>query len=131
MSTKEACGLVIQASQLTSSSKTYILDMGQPVKIYDLVKKMVLLKKVKDKNFNINIVETGLGKGEKIKEILSINKKRKKTKIKNILETKELQYNKNEINLLVEDLNVLVRKFQKEKTINRMKYFLKKEILKR
>ena len=129
MSTKEACGLVIQASQLTSSSKTYILDMGQPVKIYDLVKKMVLLKKVKDKNFNINIVETGLGKGEKIKEILSINKKSKKTKIKNILETKELQYNKNEINLLVEDLNVLVRKFQKEKTINRMKDFLKREIL--
>ncbi len=89
------------------------------------------VEKFKDNNFNINIKETGLGKGEKIREILSINKKMKKTKINGILETRELKYSNNDILLLLKDLNELVEKYKEREIIARMKNFLEKEIFKR
>ena len=128
MSTKEACNLVIQASQFKGSFKTYILDMGKPVKIYNLIKKIIYLKKTKNKNINSKIKVIGLGKGEKIKEILSINKKIKKTKIKNILETNELKYSNKDINLMINDLQLNLEINNKNKITKIMKTFLSKEI---
>ena len=80
MSINEACNLVIAASQLNKSFKTLILDMGKPVNIGNLLKKMIQLKTFVNKDFEIKVKETGLNKGEKLVEELSINKKVKKNK---------------------------------------------------
>ena len=69
----EACSLILLAGTLNmplkdNNIKTYMLDMGEPVKIIDLAKKMISLSSV-DKN-NIKIVTTGLKKGEKLSEEL-------------------------------------------------------------
>ena len=43
MTINEAAQLVIQASALSHGGDVFLLDMGQPIKIYDLAKKMVEL----------------------------------------------------------------------------------------
>ena len=83
MSINEACNLVIAASQLKDNFKIYILDMGKPIKINDLLKKIIKIKTDINKNFKIKIKETGLSKGEKLVEELSINKKIKNEYRKN------------------------------------------------
>lgn len=49
MSINEACNLVIAASQIEGAFKTFILDMGKPINIKDILKKMIFLKKKKIK----------------------------------------------------------------------------------
>ena len=69
MSIPEAAQLVIQSTSLSNSNGIFILDMGKPVKIIDLAKTM--LNNYSDNNSGIII--TGLGKGEKIEEELTVN----------------------------------------------------------
>ena len=79
MSISEAVELVLQASTLTKDGgEIFLLDMGDPIKIKDLAKLMIELAglKIKDKNNpngDIEIVCTGLRKGEKLYEELLIN----------------------------------------------------------
>ena len=56
----EACALVLQAASLAQNKEIFVLDMGKPVYIYDLAKKML---KLYNKNLDIQI--TGLKQGEK------------------------------------------------------------------
>lgn len=73
MTIPEACGLVIQSGAFASGGEKFILDMGEPVKIIDLAKKMVKLSGLElDKD--IKIVITGLRPGEKIYEELLLDK---------------------------------------------------------
>ncbi len=79
MSISEAVELVLQASTLTKDGgEIFLLDMGDPIKIKDLAKLMIELAglKIKDNNNpngDIEIVCTGLRKGEKLYEELLIN----------------------------------------------------------
>lgn len=68
MTIPEASKLVIQAGAYATGGEIFILDMGDPVKIFDLAKKMIELngKTLKD----INIIEVGVRPGEKIHEEL-------------------------------------------------------------
>ena len=84
MTIPEAAQLVIQANYFSSGGDVFLLDMGEPVKIYDLAKQMIRLSglTVKDKKNprgQIDIVTTGLRPGEKMYEELLINGKAKKT----------------------------------------------------
>lgn len=77
MSIPEASRLVIQASVLGEGGEVFLLDMGQPVRIIDLAKRMILLsgKSLKDDinlNGDIEIQITGLRPGEKLYEELLI-----------------------------------------------------------
>lgn len=85
MTIREASELVIQASALASSGEVFILDMGKPVKIMDLAKRMIrlngkipVLKSAEVfaypslKSDEIMIIETGLRKGEKLYEELLV-----------------------------------------------------------
>lgn len=128
MSINEACNLVISASLLKDNFKTYVFDMGKPIKIYDLLNKMIRLKKKYQKNLNIKIVETGLNKGEKISEELTIHKKLKKTKFKRIFIDKELNYKKNDIDILISKIFNKIDTNKSNDIINDIKFFLKKEI---
>ncbi len=77
MTIPEAAQLVIQAGAMTSGGDVFVLDMGEPVKIIDLAKRMVELSglTVKDEvnpNGDIEIQVTGLRPGEKLYEELLI-----------------------------------------------------------
>ena len=77
MTIKEAAELVIQAGAMASGGDVFVLDMGKPVKIYDLAKKMIQLsgQELKDDNNpygDIEILITGLRPGEKLYEELLI-----------------------------------------------------------
>lgn len=67
MSIPEACQLVLQASVLGKGGEVFVLDMGDPVKIADLAKKMI---RFSGKEGEIEIVYTGLRPGEKLYEEL-------------------------------------------------------------
>jgi len=68
MTIPEASRLVIQSGMLSRGGEVFILDMGEPVKIYDLARKMITLSGLTEKE--IQIVETGIRPGEKLFEEL-------------------------------------------------------------
>ena len=77
MTIPEAAQLVIQAGAMAKGGEVFVLDMGQPVKIYDLAKRMVELSGLSVKNLekgsgDIEIVVSGLRPGEKLYEELLI-----------------------------------------------------------
>ena len=69
MTIPEACQLVLEACSMGNGGEIFIFDMGKPVKIIDLAKKMIRLAGfVPDKDIKIKIV--GLRPGEKLYEEL-------------------------------------------------------------
>ena len=92
MSIPEAVSLILCSTSIKINTDVFYFNMGKPIKIYDLAKKICVLlgKKLVKKSKNIDEVEykiIGLRKGEKLFEELLIPKKNKlkKTKFKNIL----------------------------------------------
>lgn len=84
MTIPEASQLVLQAASLGRGGDVFLLDMGKPVKIYDLAVRMIALSglTVKDKehpNGDIEIQITGLRPGEKLYEELLIGDEPQKT----------------------------------------------------
>jgi len=73
MTIPEACVLVLEAGTMGKGGEIFIFDMGEPVKIVDLAKKMIRLAGYKLEE-DIKIVYTGLRPGEKLYEEL-LNKK--------------------------------------------------------
>ncbi len=68
MTIPEASRLVIQAGHLANGGEIFVLDMGEPVQILELAKKMIKLSGYTEKE--IQIVETGIRPGEKLYEEL-------------------------------------------------------------
>lgn len=66
MTIPEACQLVLQAGGIGSSGDVMILDMGEPVRILDVAKRMISLS-----GKDVDIVFTGLREGEKLHEDLT------------------------------------------------------------
>ena len=86
MSIIEAAQLVMQSSSLGKNGDIFILEMGQPVSIYELAKQMIsedAQKNNYDKS-EIKIIFTGLPKHEKINEDLYYNSKGKIFTSKNL-----------------------------------------------
>jgi len=71
MTIPEACQLVLQAAGLGQSGRIFVLDMGRPVKIYDLARQLIKLSGYK-LGSDIEIVFTGLKAGEKLYEELML-----------------------------------------------------------
>jgi len=77
MTIPEAAQLVIQAGAMATGGDVFVLDMGEPIKIFDLAKRMVelsglALKDEANPNGDIAIAVTGLRPGEKLYEELLI-----------------------------------------------------------
>ena len=94
MTITEAAQLVIQAGAMAKGGDVFLLDMGEPIKIYDLAKRMIQLsgKSIKnEKNINgeIQIKITGLRPGEKLYEELLLSNSPQKTKHPRIFKSKE------------------------------------------
>ena len=69
MTIPEACQLVLEAGTMGKGGEIFIFDMGKPVKISDLARKMILLSGMQPGK-DIEIVFSGLREGEKLYEEL-------------------------------------------------------------
>ena len=94
MSISEAAELVIQAGAMGKGGDVFVLDMGEPVKVYELAKRLIRLSgmELKDENNpegDIEITFTGLKPGEKLYEELLIGDNVSTTEHKRILRAEE------------------------------------------
>ena len=96
----EACELVLQAGAIGSGGEIFILDMGSPVKIVDLAKKMIELSEKE----NIKIEYTGLRPGEKLYEELLIDETDAKTNYESITIARPTKYNIDVLNNDIKNL---------------------------
>ena len=71
MTIPEASQLVMTSGAMAKNGELYVLDMGKPVRIYDLAEEMIRLSGLEPYK-DIDIVETGLRPGEKLYEELLI-----------------------------------------------------------
>jgi len=96
----EACELVLQAGSLGKGGEVFILDMGEPIRIVDLAKKMIELSGRDD----IQIEFSGLRKGEKLYEELLIDGTKSKTQYKSITIAQKTTYDINKLNQDIKEL---------------------------
>ncbi len=121
MSIEEACYLVLKSLTISSIDKLFILNMGRPMKIFDLVNKLI---KIINKDIKIKII--GIRKGEKLKENLSY-KKMVKTADRYIYSTKNPKIkNLNSFKYLFKDLSDQIKKNNEIKIKKILTNFYKK-----
>ncbi len=111
MTIPEAAQLVIQASAMAEGGDVFVLDMGEPVRIYDLAVKMVYLSGllVKDEahpHGDIEIKVTGLRPGEKLYEELLIGENPQPTPHPKIMKAHEEFLPWDELQQELEKLNL-------------------------
>lgn len=101
MTIPEACSLVMEASSIGQSNEIFVFDMGQPVKIYDLAKKMIQLSG----KTGVEIKEIGLRPGEKLyEELLATKENTKPTDNPKIMRAQVRNYEADNVNALIEEL---------------------------
>ena len=113
MTIPEAVELVIQAGAMGKGGDVFVLDMGEPVRIYDLAKKMIHLSglEVKDEshpNGDIEIQYTGLRPGEKLYEELLIGDNVSDTDNPLIMRAEEDMLSWGELELILNNLKIAV-----------------------
>ncbi len=111
MTIPEAAQLVMEAAVFANGGEIFVLDMGQPVKIYDLAVKMIKLSGL-TLGEDIEIVVTGLRPGEKLyEELLMDEEGLSSTKNKKIFVARPNEYDHEK---LVKDIDALMESAVKE-----------------
>ena len=101
MTIPEACSLVLKAAAMGEDGNIFVFDMGEPVKIYDLAKKMILLSKMP----NVQIEITGLRPGEKLyEELLATKENTIPTDFPKIMRAKVREYDRVEVDEELKEL---------------------------
>ena len=99
MTINDAVNLTLQAAQLNDDGKIFVLDMGEPINIYELVKKILINSNRSDLIKKIKI--TGLRNGEKLHEKLFYHQNSQTTSNKLIFSEKiKKVYSDNEIEII-------------------------------
>lgn len=119
MTIPEASQLVLQASAMAKGGEVFVLDMGEPVRIYDLAKRMIHLAglKLKDKanpNGDIEIQIMGLRPGEKLYEELLIGNNERHTEHPRIRAAQEQCLSWPSTLLLLNSLEVACQSFDQQ-----------------
>ena len=101
MTIPEACRLVLEAGSMGNGSEIYIFDMGKPVKIVDLAKRMISLSGRTD----VKIEFTGLRHGEKLyEELLNVKELTKPTYHEKIMIATVREYDYDEVKQRIQKL---------------------------
>tara|TARA_B110000003_G_scaffold274078_1_gene313122 strand:- start:282 stop:2267 length:1986 start_codon:yes stop_codon:yes gene_type:complete len=111
MTVTEAVQLVIQAGSMGKGGDVFVLDMGKPVSILELAKKMIRLSGLKVKDHNnlsgdIEITFSGLRPGEKLYEELLIGENVSETQNPMIMRAKEKMLPIDEIDSMLNELKI-------------------------
>lgn len=105
MTIPEACRLVLEAYLMGEGGEIFLFDMGRPVRIYDLARKMALLAGL-EPGKDIDIVFTGLRDGEKLyEELLNETENTIPTHHDKIVKAKVAEYDFTEV---VKHINLLI-----------------------
>jgi FlaA1/EpsC-like NDP-sugar epimerase len=112
MTVSEAAGLIIQAGAMGKGGEIFVLDMGEPVRIDDIARKMIRLagftvKGPDNPDGDVAIEYTGLRPGEKLHEELVIGTSVERTAIPKIMCAKEDYLPPEQIHSLLRLLNEL------------------------
>ena len=126
MTIPEAATLVIQAGAMGDGGDLFLLDMGEPVKILELAKRLIKLSgyEVMDKDNpdgDIEIVFTGLRPGEKLYEELLIGDNVRQTQHKQIFQANEDFLDRKDMDKYLESLTDAVNDNDNEKLENILK----------
>ncbi|MDA9220831.1 polysaccharide biosynthesis protein [Gammaproteobacteria bacterium] len=100
MSIDEAAGLIVSAAAMAKGGEVFVLDMGTPIKIVDLAKKLIYLLGNSNNPDDFNYIPLkfiGMAKGEKLHEELVISGKRQDTKNPKIFKVIEPSFTSNEL----------------------------------
>ncbi len=121
MTIPEACRLVLQAGNMGKGGEIFLFDMGEPVKITDLAKKMVRLSGLElDKDIQIKF--TGLRPGEKLyEELLNSEENTLPTHHSQIMIGKTRAYDFDEINNRIDELISLFKNQDNTEIVKKMK----------
>lgn len=117
MTIPEAASLVIQAGAMGKGGDVFVLDMGDPVKIYDLAVKMVHLsgltvRNEKNPDGDIEIKVTGLRPGEKLYEELLIGENVHGTTHPRIMTATEIMIEWDKLSVILEQLDKLCAEYK-------------------
>ena len=118
MTIPEACSLVLEASVMGDKEDIFVFDMGEPVRIYDLAKKMIKLSRKE----GVEIEITGLRPGEKLyEELLSTKENTIPTEHAKIMRAKVRRYTQEEVDDKIHTLINLIPTCDNFKIVAQMK----------
>lgn len=118
MTIPEACRLVLEAGSMGNGGEIYIFDMGKPVKIVDLAKRMISLSGRTD----VKIEFTGLRHGEKLyEELLNVKELTKPTYHDKIMIATVREYDYDEVKERIRNLIEMSYTYDQMKIVAAMK----------
>lgn len=118
MTIPEACRLVLEAGSMGNGGEIYIFDMGKPVKIVDLAKRMISLSGRND----VKIEFTGLRHGEKLyEELLNVKELTKPTYHEKIMIATVREYDYDEVKERIQRLIDVSYCYDQMKIVGAMK----------
>lgn len=118
MTIPEACRLVLEAGSMGNGGEIYIFDMGKPVKIVDLAKRMISLSGRTD----VKIEFTGLRHGEKLyEELLNVKEVTKPTYHDKIMIATVREYDYDEVKERIQKLIDVSYTYDQMKIVSAMK----------
>ncbi|MDP2830348.1 MAG: nucleoside-diphosphate sugar epimerase/dehydratase [Sulfuricellaceae bacterium] len=120
MTIPEAANLVLQAGAMGQGGDVFVLDMGKPLKIVDLARRMIHLSglDIRDETNpggNISIEYTGLRSGEKLYEELLIGENVSGTEHPLIMRAEESELSWNELSDVLDRIDAACHQFEYEK----------------
>ena len=114
----EACKLVFEAGTKGNGGEIFVFDMGEPVKIADLAKRMIALSGAK----NVEIKYTGLREGEKLyEEVLNELEGTKPTFHEKIRIAQVREYDYEQVSQDIDELVEISKQFDNMATVKKMK----------
>ena len=114
----EACKLVLEAGTKGNGGEIFVFDMGRPVKIADLAKRMISLSGAK----NVKIEYTGLREGEKLfEEVLNDKETTKPTFHKKIRIAEVRPYDYRQVCQDIDELIAISKNYNDMETVRKMK----------
>ena len=126
MTIPEAVQLVIQAGNMAHGGEVFVLDMGEPVKIYNLAMQMIHLsglsvKDANNPNGDIAIKFTGLRPGEKLYEELLIGNNPESTEHPRIMRANESTLDNVKISEIISGIKIAMANYNNDQAVSLLK----------